>query len=176
LLAVGIVSLIAGFAYTGGPFPLAYNGLGDVFVLVFFGFVAVCGTTYVQTHSIPSLALFASIPIGLLGVALLAVNNTRDEATDLKANKKTLVVRFGSTFGRYEWITCVAVSFLVPVAIYVSGMTSMLVLFTWLSLPLALAPFRLVRKANGSELNQALAQTARMQSVFALLFAFGIAQ
>jgi 1,4-dihydroxy-2-naphthoate polyprenyltransferase len=175
LLGLGLICLAAGFAYTGGPFPLGYNGLGDLFVLVFFGCVAVCGTAYVQLQYVPVLALWASLPVGLLGVALLAVNNTRDEPTDKKVGKRTLVVRFGKPFGRAEWKVCVGLSFLIPLVVCGLGLTSMLVCITFLSWPLAVAPLRLVRASDGAELNLALAQTARLQLVFGLLFAFGIA-
>ncbi|MCU0699917.1 MAG: 1,4-dihydroxy-2-naphthoate polyprenyltransferase, partial [Myxococcaceae bacterium] len=107
LLVVGVVSLLAGYAYTGGPFPLAYHGLGDVFVLVFFGLVAVGGTVFVQTQTVSVLALLAGVPVGALGVALLAVNNVRDAKTDVLANKRTLVVRLGVAFGKAEYVAMV---------------------------------------------------------------------
>lgn len=176
IVVIGLASIAAGLAYTAGPFPLAYNGLGDVFVLVFFGFVAVGGTHYVQAHAVSVLALWAAVPVGLLGVALLAVNNTRDAATDAAAGKKTLVVRFGRRFGRAEWLVCVALSALVPVALWLTGQASMWVLLPLVSLPLAVAPGRLVLDGEGAVLNQALAGTARLQLVFGLLLAIGLSR
>lgn len=176
LFVVGVISLLAGYAYTGGPFPLAYNGLGDVFVLVFFGFVAVCGTYFVQTGAVTTAALIASVPVGLLGVALLAVNNTRDEKTDAAANKRTLVVRFGARFGRAEYVTCLVISALVPLVMWATGLATPWVLLTWLSLPLMRPPLRILFTQQGAALNLALAATARLQMVYGLLFAAGLAQ
>ncbi len=176
IMVVGLVSLAAGYAYTGGPFPLAYNGLGDLFVLVFFGVVAVCGTYFVQAHDVTRTALVASLPVGCLGVALLAVNNTRDQQTDERAGKRTLVVRFGSRFGRAEWFTMVGAAFVVPVLLAASGWTSAWVLLAALSLPLSVGPGRLVASASGAALNVALAGTAKLQLVFGLLFAVGLSR
>lgn len=176
LVVIGLCSLAAGYAYTGGPFPLAYNGLGDVFVLVFFGFVAVGGTYFVQGLTLSSITLWAAAPVGLLGVALLAVNNTRDEKTDAAAGKKTLVVRLGVSFGKAEYVTCLVVSALVPLVLWLSGVTGPFVMLSWLSIPLAIPPLKLLFTQSGAALNAALAGTARLQLVFGLLFAVGLAQ
>lgn len=176
IFVIGIVSILAGYAYTGGPFPLGYNGLGDLFVLVFFGFVAVGGTYFVQALSLNGSALIAGVPVGLLGVALLAVNNTRDAATDRAAGKRTLVVRFGTTFGKVEYVACVLASAAVPVIMWATGRASAWVLLPLLSLPLAIPPMRVLFTQTGAVLNQALAGTARLQLVFGLLFAVGLAR
>ncbi len=176
LVIIGLTSLAAGYAYTGGPFPLAYHGLGDVFVLVFFGFVAVGGTYFVQAGTVTPTVLLAAVPVGLLGVALLAVNNTRDEPTDRAAGKRTLVVRLGPGFGRFEWAACVGVSALVPPAMWLAGLASPWVLSSWLALPLAVAPARLVFTQTGAVLNEALAATAKLQLVFGILFAVGLSR
>lgn len=176
ILVIGLASIAAGLAYTAGPFPLAYNGLGDVFVLVFFGFVAVGGSHFVQAQALSPVALGAAVPVGLLGVALLAVNNTRDAKTDAAAGKRTLVVRFGPGFGRAEWVACVVVSALVPVGLWLSGLASPWVLLALLSLPLAVPTGRLVLRGEGAVLNQALAGTARLQLIFGLLFAVGLSR
>ncbi len=176
ILVIGIASVLAGYAYTGGPFPLGYHGLGDLFVLVFFGLVAVGGTYFLQAQEITATALIAAIPVGALGVALLAVNNVRDAATDARAGKRTLVVRFGTGFGRAEWVAMVAVAFAIPIALWLTGAASVAVLLPLLALPLAVAPFRLVRHQTGAVLNTALAATARLQLVFGLLFAVGLAR
>lgn len=174
ILVIGLASIVAGLAYTAGPFPLAYNGLGDVFVLVFFGFVAVGGTYFVQAQAVSAVSLWSALPVGLLGVALLAVNNTRDATTDAAAGKRTLVVRFGPGFGRAEWLACVVASALVPVVLWLTGQATAWVLLPLLSLPLAVPPGRLVMTADGAILNQALAGTARLQLVFGLLLAAGL--
>lgn len=176
MVVIGLTSILAGYAYTGGPFPLAYHGLGDLFVLIFFGFVAVGGTYFAQAHTITSTALLAAIPVGLLGVALLAVNNTRDAETDVQAGKRTLVVRFGTAFGQAEYLVAIAVSALVPVLLWATGRASLWVLLPLASLPLAMGPAKLVLEQRGAVLNQALAGTARLQLVFGVLFALGLAR
>jgi 1,4-dihydroxy-2-naphthoate octaprenyltransferase len=113
LLVIGLAGIVAALAYTGGPYPLAYVGLGDVFVLVFFGPVAVGGTYFAQALAIPPEALVAGLMPGLIATALLAVNNLRDVPTDRVANKRTLAVRFGETFARYEIAVCLFVPIVV---------------------------------------------------------------
>ncbi|MBL9039598.1 MAG: 1,4-dihydroxy-2-naphthoate polyprenyltransferase [Archangium sp.] len=176
MLIIGITSILAGYAYTGGPYPLAYHGLGDVFVLVFFGFVAVCATYFAHTGGVSPIAFAAAVPVGLLGVALLAVNNTRDEETDAEAGKRTLVVRFGRRFGQLEYVTAIAISALVPVLLWASGSASAWVLASLASLPLAIPPLRLVWRERGPVLNDALAGTAKLQLVFGALLAGGLTQ
>ncbi len=175
ILVIGLLSIAAGYAYTGGPFPLGYNGLGDVFVMIFFGFVAVCGSYFVQTGRISSLVLAASVPVGALGVALLAVNNVRDADTDAKAGKRTLVVRFGRGFGRAEYVIMLLVAFAVPAALWGSGAASAAVLVSYAAVPLAVPPLKRVLREQGATLNVALAGTAKLQWIFGLLFAAGLA-
>ena len=103
IVAIGLLSITAGLAYTAGPFPLAYNGLGDVFVFVFFGLVAVCGTAYVQLTRLPELVWWVAVPVGTLATAILVVNNLRDLEGDREANKRTLAVRFGARFTRIQY-------------------------------------------------------------------------
>lgn len=176
LVVIGLTSLAAGYAYTGGPFPLAYNGLGDLFVLVFFGFVAVGGTYFVLAHAVSATALIAAIPVGLLGVALLAVNNTRDEKTDAAAGKRTLVVRFGAGFGKAEYVACLVVSALVPVGLWLSGLTTAWVLLALLAAPLAVPPLKTLFTKTGVALNDALAGTAKLQMIYGVLFALGLSR
>ncbi|MFZ5440139.1 MAG: 1,4-dihydroxy-2-naphthoate polyprenyltransferase [Myxococcota bacterium] len=176
LVVIGLTSLAAGYAYTGGPFPLAYNGLGDLFVLVFFGFVAVGGTYFVLAHALSVTALIAAVPVGLLGVALLAVNNTRDAKTDEAAGKRTLVVRFGTGFGKAEYVACLVVSALVPFALWLSGLTTAWVLLALLSAPLAVPPLKTLFTKTGVALNEALAGTAKLQMIYGVLFALGLSR
>jgi 1,4-dihydroxy-2-naphthoate octaprenyltransferase len=176
ILVVGVTSILAGYAYTGGPFPLAYHGLGDVFVLVFFGLVAVGGTYFVQAGTLKPEVLLAAVPVGLLGVALLAVNNTRDQRTDEAAGKRTLVVRLGRRFGQLEYLACLALSAAVPGALWALGYASPWALLAWLALPLGIPPARLVLSETGPALNRALAGTARLQLAFGLLFALGLSR
>ncbi len=174
IVAIGLTSVLCGYAYTGGPVPLAYHGLGDIFVFVFFGLVAVTGTYYVQALTVSPAAWYAAVPVGALGTALLVVNNLRDAHTDVKANKRTLVVRWGTGAGKAEYLVLLAASFATPFLMYGLGMASAWVFLALLSAPLAVGPLKLVLKAQGAALNAALGGTARLQLVFGLLFALGL--
>lgn len=172
VLAVGAVAIASGLLYTAGPWPLAYVGLGDVFVLLFFGFVAVVGTTWVQVLSAPPAAWWAGLSVGSLSVAILVTNNLRDKATDAVAGKRTLIVRFGRRFGLTEYSACLSVAFLA-----VLPMTAVLgpwPMLSWLGLPLAVAVLRSVWRGEGAALNLALASTARLLLLFGVLLSIGI--
>lgn len=175
VIAIGLASMAAGLAYTGGPFPLAYNGLGDVFVMAFFGFVAVCGTVFVQASYVPELAWAASVPIGALATGILVVNNVRDFEGDARAAKTTLVVKFGRRGGEREYAFLLLLAFTTPVAMYLLGWTSAWVGLPLLTLPWAIRLYRSVVNDRGLVLNQTLAGTAKLLSVFGVLFAIGIA-
>jgi 1,4-dihydroxy-2-naphthoate octaprenyltransferase len=174
VVVIGLASIAAGLAYTGGPFPLAYNGLGDVFVMAFFGFVAVCGTTFVQALTVPEIAWAASIPIGALATAILVVNNVRDFEGDARAGKTTLVVRFGREGGVREYALLLTVAFATPIVLFLIGWTSVWACLPLLTLPWAVRLFRSVVRDRGVALNQTLAATAKLLSVFGVLFAVGI--
>jgi 1,4-dihydroxy-2-naphthoate octaprenyltransferase len=174
IVAIGLASICAGVAYTGGPWPLGYHGLGDVFVLAFFGFVAVCGTTYVQIGSVPALAVWAAIPVGALATAILVVNNVRDRTTDVRAGKRTLAVRFGRPAAILEYIGLVVLAYAIPVALAIAARDPWHAL-PLLTLPIALRLVRdLVRSASGPEYNQCLASTARMLMMHGALFTIGL--
>ncbi len=176
IVAVGAVSIAAAIAYTGGPYPLGYHGLGDVAVFVFFGLVAVVGTTFVQTGDFPPLALWASLPVGALATAILVVNNLRDVDTDRDAGKRTLAVRLGRRGARAEWAALVGGAYLVTLVLWGAIGTGPLVLLPWLSAPRAWSLWRVVRESTqGPALNEALAGTAQLGLVFSLLLALGIA-
>ncbi|HWU86599.1 MAG TPA: 1,4-dihydroxy-2-naphthoate polyprenyltransferase, partial [Kofleriaceae bacterium] len=117
IVVLGLASIASGIAYTGGPWPLGYHGLGDVFVLGFFGFAAVCGTAYVQLGHVPALAVWASIPVGALATAILVVNNLRDRATDVRAGKRTLAVRLGPRATLAEYAALLVLAYAVPLAL-----------------------------------------------------------
>jgi len=175
VIVIGLASMTAGLAYTGGPFPLAYNGLGDVFVMAFFGFVAVCGTAFVQASFVPQIAWAASIPIGALATGILVVNNVRDFEGDARAGKTTLVVRFGRGAGVREYAFLLAAAYATPIIMFVFGWTS-----AWVCLPLltvlwAVGLLRSLVNDRGAALNQTLAETAKLLSLFGVLFAIGIA-
>jgi 1,4-dihydroxy-2-naphthoate octaprenyltransferase len=173
IVAIGLLSIAAGIAYTGGPFPLGYNGLGDLFVFIFFGLVAVGGTYYVQAGTVSAAAWWAAVPVGLLATAILVVNNLRDIETDLAAGKKTLAVRFGRYGAQVEYTLLLIGAYLTPLLIWLSGAATPWVLLAWLSLPLARPLLRLVWREQGRVLNQALAGTARLELVYGLLFSAG---
>lgn len=171
---LGTVSLICGFGYTGGPAPLAYAGLGDLFVLAFFGFGAVAGTYFVQAGALTPAVTWAAIPAGTLAAAILVVNNLRDEETDAKAGKRTLVVRWGALAGKIEYCAMLAAAFAAPLAMWMMGVARAWPLLSWLSAPFALMPLRRVLYQRGAALNPALGATARLELVFGILFALGL--
>ena len=174
IVLVGLASIAAAIAYTGGPFPLGYHGLGDLFVFIFFGLVAVCGTYYVQAGTISLLAVWSAIPVGMLIVDILVVNNLRDIDTDRTVGKKTMAVRLGRRGARAEYLLLLAIAYAVPPLLWLLGMTSVWVMLAWLSLPAVWPPSRLVLRAKGRILNQALAGTARLALIYAMLFAIGL--
>jgi 1,4-dihydroxy-2-naphthoate polyprenyltransferase len=176
LLVIGGLAILSAFAYTGGPWPYGYHGLGEVFVFVFFGLVAVTGTTYLQTLTVEPLAIAAAVPVGALITAILVVNNLRDIQTDRAAGKHTLAVIVGSRNTMLEYGGLIVVAYLVPFVLVVAGATSPAVLITLTSVPLAV-PLLKVIHADGDprRLNAVLKGTARLSLVFAVLFAVGLA-
>lgn len=174
ILAIGVVSIASAIAYTGGPYPLGYNGLGDVFVFLFFGLVAVCGTVFVQVGAVPPLALWCSVPVGALATAILVVNNLRDAEQDAKVGKRTLAVRWGTRAVLLEYGLLLAVSYAVPLFLATSTAGGRFVLLPLLTLPLARRLMRAVASEKGRELNARLAGTAKLLLLFGLLFALGI--
>jgi len=173
LLAVGAACIAAAWFYTGGPKPYGYSGLGEVFVFLCFGVVAVAGTAYVQMKALTWLGLAASVPAGLLACALLMVNNLRDIGTDTVAGKRTLAVMLGDARSRAGYVLTLLVPF---------GIAALLAFFrpftllTVLTLPLARLPVRSVRAgASGPALIRALGQTGRLQLAFGIAFTIGLA-
>lgn len=174
LLVIGVASIIAGVLYTGGPRPYGYAGLGELFVFLFFGVVAVAGSAFVQLESWPDVAILASIPVGLLAAAVLVVNNVRDRETDARVGKQTLAVRLGPVNGRRMYTAVVALAYLAVIAVAVAH-DSPWPLLAWLSLPLAIKLDRTVhRHHDGPTLNAALGGTAQLELVFCVLLAAGI--
>jgi len=173
ILAVGAASIIAALAYSGGPYPLASHGLGDVFVFIFFGLVAVCGTYYVQALALTPLVVIASVPVGLLISAILVVNNLRDIDTDSRVGKRTLAVILGRKGSRIEYIVLLVLSYFMIVIIWLIFPISCLVFLPILSLPLAWKMTGMIRTQTGAMLNQTLAGTARLALVFSILLALG---
>lgn len=169
MLVVGLASIAAAYAYTGGPYPLAYHGLGELFVVVFFGFVAVGGTFYAHSLQLTRSALLAGFAAGSLAVVLLVINNLRDVDGDRRSNKRTLAVRFGEGFARAEIVFFALAPFAV-VAVMAWMRSEPSLLATLLALPLALAVIVRGLRGRGAELNRALAMAGALQWVFGLLF------
>ena len=174
IVAVGIASILAAVAYTGGPYPLGYHGLGEVFVFVFFGLASVAGTYYVQAGSVSRAAWWMAVPPGLLITAILVVNNLRDVESDRKAGKRTLAVRMGEGATKAEYAACLLLAYLAIPAAAALGVIPWPAMLTWLSLPLALGATRLVWTEGGRPLNEALAGTGRTALAFSLLFWAGL--
>jgi 1,4-dihydroxy-2-naphthoate octaprenyltransferase len=175
VVAIGVTSVLSGIAYTGGPYPLGYHGLGDLFVFVFFGFVAVCGTAFVQVGSVPALALWASVPLGTLATAVLVVNNLRDREQDALVGKRTLAVRLGASGTRAEYALLLLAAFAVPCALWSQG-RSVWILLPLLTVPLAVSLFVQLTRLSGRPLNRLLKATAQLLLAYGVLFAIGIAR
>jgi 1,4-dihydroxy-2-naphthoate octaprenyltransferase len=175
LLFVGIASIAAGVLYTGGPRPYGYEGLGEVFVFLFFGIVAVTGSTFAQTETWPWEAFVLAVPVGLLAAAILVANNVRDIDSDRRAGKRTLAVRLGREHGRSLYGLMVYAAYFVAPLPWLLGPLSPWLMLCWLTLPLAVRVVRMVRRhADGPTLNEALAQTGLLQLAFCLLLSAGI--
>src|SRR5262245_43015328 len=174
IVAIGIASIISGIAYTGGPWPLGYHGLGDVFVMVFFGFVAVCGTVFVQLHGVPALAWLAAVPVGAIATAVLVVNNVRDRETDVHAGKRTLAVRLGRRAGVIEYAALLAVAYAAPVAAVLWMGRAPWALLPLVTLPIALRLSRTLATTEGRPLNDCLTGTAKLLLLWGVLFAVGL--
>ena len=173
IVAIGVTSIAAAYAYTGGPYPLAYHGMGELFVMIFFGLVAVEGSYYVQTLTFSRDALIAGIACGSLAVVLLAINNLRDIPNDRASGKLTLAARFGERFarGEIEWMALIA--FLA--AIILAYVRDWHLLTPLISMPLAVAVVQRAKHASGAELNRCLAMAGALQWAFAILFVVGAA-
>jgi 1,4-dihydroxy-2-naphthoate polyprenyltransferase len=175
ILVIGILSILFGIAYTGGPFPLAYNGLGDVFVFLFFGFAAVMGTYYLNTLEFSMAAFWASLAAGALTTCILIVNNLRDSITDKKYGKNTLGVRFGDRFLKIEYLLLMVLAFSVPPHFMYREGFDLPVMMPMLLLPFAaFLIYRIWTIIEKPKLNKVLAQTAAILLLFSILFAAGI--
>jgi len=175
LLAVGGASILAGVLYTGGPRPYGYEGLGELFVFLFFGVVAVVGSYFVQVQELPWEAFVCAVPVGLLASAILLVNNVRDLETDRRAGKRTLAVRIGRARARTLYKAMLAGTFLTAPVPWLAGSMTAWLLLSWAPVPLAVGLSRtLDTRTDGPALNSALARTGMLQLVFCVLLAAGI--
>jgi 1,4-dihydroxy-2-naphthoate octaprenyltransferase len=165
---------LAALAYSGGPFPLASNGLGEIFVFIFFGLVAVGGTYYIQAKVLTTVALMAAVPPGLLITAIMVVNNLRDIDTDKKAGKRTLAVMLGRFQTIIEYKVLLWASYLVPFVMLIMGMADAFILLPLTTLPMARSLMIKVECDLGRNLNELLASTARLSLIYSLMFSFGL--
>ncbi|WP_396613224.1 1,4-dihydroxy-2-naphthoate polyprenyltransferase [Haloferax sp. S1W] len=190
ILVIGLLSVASGIAYTGGPYPLGYHGLGDLFVFVFFGLIAVVGTYYVQAASILAdplsvgippgtvtlVAILASLPIAAISTNILVVNNVRDKEEDATTGKRTLAVRFGYGFARAEYVVMLVVAYAVPLYLWTRSGFDWYVLLPVLTMPIAARIARTVlTETRGDMLNPALEDTGKLLALYALLFSIGLA-
>ena len=174
ILIAGIAAVISAIAYTGGPFPIGYHGLGDVFVFIFFGLASVAGTYFIQAGVVTAAVWWMTIPPGLIVTAILVVNNLRDIDNDRKAGKRTLAVRMGEQGTKIEYIVCIVIAYLVLIPVAWMNLIPWMAMTAWLSLPLAIQGTRVVLTQKGRPLNAALAKTGQTALAFSLLFWVGI--
>jgi 1,4-dihydroxy-2-naphthoate octaprenyltransferase len=175
LLIVGAASILAGVAYTGGPKPYGYEGLGELFVFLFFGIVAVAGSYFVQVKHLHWEAFALAVPVGLLAAAILIVNNVRDIDSDRRAGKRTLAVKLGRERTRLMFAAVVYLAYLLTPVTWLFGPTTAWVMLPWLTLPLAAGVVRVVRsRTDGPSLNGALAQSGMLQLAFCMVLSAGL--
>jgi len=174
ILIIGVSSIVSGIIYTAGPFPLGYNGLGDLFVLIFFGPVAVAGTYYVQSLEFSINSVITGLGPGLLSVAILCINNLRDHEDDKVSGKNTLVVLLGKTFGKFEYLFSVLIAVLVPVILFCLGeKINYSILVVFILIP-ALKPFKIILKgAEGAQMNTLLGYTGKLLMIYSIIFSLG---
>lgn len=175
VILIGLFSILAGIAYTAGPFPLAYIGLGDLFVMIFFGFVAVCGTVFVTSGAVPTLAWFGAAAAGALTVNILVVNNIRDIDTDRAAGRKNIAIVFGRKFAAWEYAAMLVLAYAVPPVLVCKGLAVPWVLLALLSLPRGIKLWSVLRgDLAGLALNPILGKTAQLLLLYCLLLAAGL--
>ncbi len=174
ILVIGVACILAGIAYTAGPFPLGYNGLGDLAVFLFFGLVAVMGTYYAQARALTLDACLAAVAVGVLTTAILVVNNVRDADTDRAAGKRTVAVLLGRGAARAEYVLLLALAYATPIVLWLLRGASAWALLPLLTLPVAVRLARVVITTEGQALNRALAGTAQLLALYGALLALGI--
>ncbi len=175
ILAIGLLSLLFGVLYTGGPYPLGYNGLGDIFVFIFFGIVAVMGTYYVNALEWSEASFWASLSVGALCTNILVINNLRDVEQDAKVGKRTLGVMFGETALKWEYTFMILLAYAIPPHFYVQLNYSIWVFLPFLVLPIAIMhAYKVWTETDKRNLNSLLENTARFMALFGLLFTLGI--
>jgi 1,4-dihydroxy-2-naphthoate polyprenyltransferase len=173
ILYVGIVSLLFAYLYTGGPYPIAYSGISDIFVFLFFGIIAVCGTYYIFTQKLTELVFLASFAPGLFSMNILGVNNYRDIETDKKAGKKTMAILIGAHRAKLLYVVLSAIAFTTTLIIYLK-VNSLWLLLPFLTLPYAIILCKNIYTKHGKALNNVLSGTGKLLFIYGLLFSVGI--
>ncbi len=174
IIVIGILAILAAIAYTGGPFPYGYKGLGEIFVFLFFGLAAVGGTYYAQTQTLTWLAVLSALPVGLLICDILVINNLRDLENDRKANKNTLAVKLGKHWTQQEFIALFGLAYLI---VFLMGFTNLAppwILLSWLTLPFIFPLSYSVIHDSGKALNKTLASMGQLTLIFSLLYSLGL--
>jgi 1,4-dihydroxy-2-naphthoate octaprenyltransferase len=174
IFIIGVFSIIAGLAYTAGPYPLAYHGLGDLFVFLFFGIVGTMGTYYLHHQEFTVLSFLVSLPVGALITNILIVNNYRDVDEDKQAGKNTLAVKLGKEFSRYEFIFFLLTAFFVPFVLYFKFNFNGTIFLPYLSLPVAIILVKMIFNFQGQQLNKTLEVSAKYSALYGLLFSVGM--
>jgi 1,4-dihydroxy-2-naphthoate octaprenyltransferase len=174
IIIIGIAAILSAIAYTGGPFPLGYYGLGDIFVFLFFGVTAVAGTYFIHAGTVSPAAWWMTIPPGLIITGILVVNNLRDLENDRKAGKHTMAVRLGEQETKIEYVLCMVVAYLILIPVAWLNVIPWLSLLAWLSLPIAIQATKVVLTQKGRLLNRALAGTGQTALLFSILFWIGL--
>ena len=174
IVIIGLTSIAAGIAYTGGPYPLGYHCFGDVFVFIFFGLIAVPGTYYLQILEVSELSLWMGVAMGMLSTAILVVNNLRDLDTDKLSGKRTLAVRLGKEFSKIQYSILIILPFLLPLYVWLNLENELSLLITILALPISIHLIKQIFFLAGSDLNLVLERTARFMFIFTLLLSAGL--
>ena len=175
IVVIGLLSIFSGIIYTGGPYPLAYNGLGDLFVFIFFGLIAVSGTYYLHTGILSTTSIIAGCTIGALATAILVINNLRDINTDKKYGKNTLAVYIGQKLTKIEYIFLMIIAYSIPIYIsYILGHKSAIYII-YFTLPISMRLILEILYKQGRDLNKTLEGTAKLLLLYTILFSFGIA-
>jgi 1,4-dihydroxy-2-naphthoate octaprenyltransferase len=174
ILIIGVLSIAAGLAYTAGPYPLAYNGLGDVFVFAFFGIIGTTGTYYLHLQEFTLLSLLISLPVGALITNILVINNYRDIDEDREANKNTLVVKLGKRFARFQIISSIILSYLILFILYAQFNFNYWIFLPLSTIPIAYLQIKMLYTYEGTQLNKTLELSAKYAALFGLLFSVGI--
>jgi 1,4-dihydroxy-2-naphthoate polyprenyltransferase len=174
ILIIGVLSITAGLAYTAGPYPLAYNGLGDLFVFLFFGFAGTIGTTYLHILEISDVAILASVPVGALVTNILVVNNYRDIEEDKTAGKITLAVILGRRLTRIQYVLLMAISLLTPFVLFYAYNFGYWIFLPYITLPVVVKLVGMIFSLEGKNLNNTLELTAKFSAIYGILFSAGI--